>query len=185
MQVEVILKTTISPVSLTFDGEFVTELKFINSNLIESISDRFAIIPEISDSILFSQNSIKLPDLKKRIIISSLAQLEDYFSGKPVTFSIPMKYRTTFFCKKVFDTISEIPYGQTMTYKQIALKMGNSEASRAVGNSLSSNKILVIIPCHRVIKNSGEIGGYAGGMDRKELLLKLETTGKHKDLYFS
>ncbi|MDD3050117.1 MAG: methylated-DNA--[protein]-cysteine S-methyltransferase [Candidatus Cloacimonetes bacterium] len=181
MQFKVILKTIVSSISLTFDDEFVTELSFINSNEVDSNSNRFIIVSEISESALFTQNFIKLSNIKKRIILNSLTQLEDYFSGRPVNFSIPVKYKTTSFCQKVFDTITKIPYGQTMTYKQIAQKMGNPGASRAVGNSLSSNKILIIIPCHRVVKSNGESGGYAGGINNKQLLLKLEIATKRHD----
>ncbi|RLG14543.1 MAG: cysteine methyltransferase [Candidatus Nanohalarchaeota archaeon] len=80
----------------------------------------------------------------------------------------------TNFSKKVLDLTKQIPKGKITTYKQLATAAGNPEASRAAGSALNKNALLVIIPCHHVIKSTGEIGGYSGGKEKKLALLKKE-----------
>ena len=108
------------------------------------------------------------------LIKETYEQLTEYFDKKRKTFELSLLLEGTEFQKKVWHALIEIPYGETMTYKQIAAKIGNSSAQRAVGMANHNNKIMIIIPCHRVIGSNGKLTGYAGGLDVKQYLLKLE-----------
>ena len=108
------------------------------------------------------------------LINKTYKELDEYFRGKRKTFDIPLKIEGTEFQKKVWNALLEIPYGETRSYLEIAKRVGNPKASRAVGMANHNNKIIIIIPCHRVIGSNKKLIGYAGGLDVKERLLKLE-----------
>ena len=101
-------------------------------------------------------------------------ELKEYFSGKRREFDLPLAPVGTDFQKQVWSALCKIPYGETMTYGQIAALISNPKASRAVGMANHNNPIPIIIPCHRVIGANGKLIGYAGGLGIKETLLKLE-----------
>ncbi len=101
-------------------------------------------------------------------------QLREYFEGKRKTFDIPYEMHGTEFQKKVWRALCDIPYGETRSYKEIAIAVGNEKASRAVGMANNRNPIGIIVPCHRVIGASGKLVGYAGGLEMKQFLLELE-----------
>ena len=104
----------------------------------------------------------------------AVKELEEYFQGKRKVFTVPCVPQGTDFQKKVWEALTQIPYGETRTYKEIAEAAGNPKASRAVGMANNRNPIPIIIPCHRVIGTNGSLTGYAGGLNVKEYLLKLE-----------
>ncbi|MGN1132805.1 MAG: methylated-DNA--[protein]-cysteine S-methyltransferase [Ruminococcus sp.] len=108
------------------------------------------------------------------LIIKAISQLEEYFDGKRKAFDLPVSPKGTDFQKKVWQTLMEIPYGETQSYKEIAVKVGNPKAYRAVGMANNKNPIAIVIPCHRVIGKNGELTGYAGGNSKKLFLIKLE-----------
>lgn len=101
-------------------------------------------------------------------------QLREYFIGKRCKFSLPLHLNGTSFQKKVWEAIGRIPCGETRSYQWVARKIGFPKASRAVGNALGANPIPIIVPCHRIIKTNGEIGGYGGGQKLKMELLEHE-----------
>ena len=101
-------------------------------------------------------------------------QLEEYFAGKRKTFDLPLVPKGTEFQQKVWKALQEIPYGETRTYGEIAVAIGNPKAARAVGMANNKNPIGILIPCHRVVGANGKLVGYAGGMEKKEFLLELE-----------
>ena len=101
-------------------------------------------------------------------------QLDEYFKGERQQFTVPYKYEGTAFQKQVWQALATIPFGETASYKDIAQQIGNEKAVRAVGMTNSKNQISIIIPCHRVIGKNGKLTGYAGGLWRKEWLLKHE-----------
>ncbi len=107
------------------------------------------------------------------------SQLLEYFDGKRKVFDLPYKLNGTDFQKKVWDTLCNIPYGETRSYKEIAKAVGNEKASRAIGMANNKNPITVIVPCHRVIGANGKLVGYAGGITMKEFLLKMEEENKN------
>jgi methylated-DNA-[protein]-cysteine S-methyltransferase len=101
-------------------------------------------------------------------------QLDEYFHGKRKDFDLKLQIEGTDFQKKVWKALTDIPYGEVVTYKDIAIAVGNVKAVRAVGNSNNKNKIAIVIPCHRVIGSNGKLVGYAGGLHFKEWLLQHE-----------
>ncbi len=115
---------------------------------------------------------------KTELTDKAYSQLLEYFEGKRKVFDLPYKLIGTDFQKKVWSALIHIPYGQTRSYKEIAIAVGNEKASRAVGMANNKNPITVIVPCHRVIGASGKLVGYAGGLAMKEFLLKMESENK-------
>ena len=101
-------------------------------------------------------------------------QLQEYFSGKRKIFDLPLAPKGTTFQLEVWKALQEIPYGETRSYKDIAIAVGNHKASRAVGLANNRNPISIIIPCHRVIGSNGKLVGYGGGLHIKDYLLNLE-----------
>lgn len=108
------------------------------------------------------------------LIRKTYEQLCEYFDGKRKTFDLPLKIEGTPFQKKVWQALTEIPYGETRTYKEIACAVGNEKACRAVGLANNKNPIGIIVPCHRVVGSNGKLKGYAGGLEAKQFLLDLE-----------
>lgn len=101
-------------------------------------------------------------------------QLKSYFAGELREFKLPLEPKGTEFMKNVWMALCEIPYGKTATYKDIAERIGNPKACRAVGMANNRNPIAIFIPCHRVIGANGSLTGYYGGLDMKKRLLDLE-----------
>lgn len=101
-------------------------------------------------------------------------ELTEYLEGKRKQFDIALDMQGTPFQKEVWKQLLNIPYGETRAYKDIAKAVNNSKASRAVGAANGQNPLSIIVPCHRVISSDGSLGGYAGGLNIKKKLLKLE-----------
>lgn len=103
-----------------------------------------------------------------------LSQLKEYFDGTRTNFDLPLVFVGTPFQKKVWEYIQQIPYGKTQTYQEVAEGIGHPNSSRAVGNALHVNPIPIVIPCHRVIRSDGGLGGFGGGINVKQKLLDFE-----------
>jgi methylated-DNA-[protein]-cysteine S-methyltransferase len=102
-------------------------------------------------------------------------ELDEYFEGRRVDFEVPIDWSLTRgFTGKVLRQTARIRYGKTSTYAEVAGRAGSPRAVRAAGNALGSNPIPVVVPCHRVLRTGGALGGYTGGVERKEFLLRLE-----------
>lgn len=114
------------------------------------------------------------------VLAEAKRQLKDYFDGKRKVFDLPLKTTGTEFQNKVWKELTKIPYGKTLSYKDIAVCIGNENACRAVGNANNKNKIAIIIPCHRVVGSNGKLVGYEGGLWRKKWLLEHELEGRLK-----
>lgn len=108
------------------------------------------------------------------LLNNAISQLEEYFKGKRKNFELPLSLKGTEFQMRVWNELIKIPYGQTCSYGEIAEKIGNPKASRAVGMANNRNPIMIIVPCHRVIGKNGGLTGYACGLDIKRKLLELE-----------
>jgi AraC family transcriptional regulator of adaptative response/methylated-DNA-[protein]-cysteine methyltransferase len=108
------------------------------------------------------------------ILQSTREELRRYFKGELREFSIPMDVPGSEFQRVVWKALTEIPYGETMSYEALAKKIGKVRAARAVGHTNGLNRIGIIIPCHRVVNKNGSLGGYGGGLWRKQALLDLE-----------
>lgn len=103
-----------------------------------------------------------------------IRQLEKYFKGTRRTFDIPLALKSSAFQERVWQQLQKIPYGQTVTYQEVALELGDANAVRAVGSANGQNPVSIIVPCHRVIGSNGKLIGYGGGLWRKEWLLRHE-----------
>ncbi len=102
-------------------------------------------------------------------------ELDQYFEGQRHHFDVPVDFRLTRgFTQKILRITARIPFGSLLTYGQVATKAGSPRAYRAAGNALGSNPIPIVVPCHRVVHADGGLGGYTGGLERKEFLLRLE-----------
>ena len=101
-------------------------------------------------------------------------QLQEYFAGERKAFDLPLHLSGTEFQVSVLEALQKIPYGETVSYGEIARRIGRPKARRAVGAANGRNPIPIVVPCHRVIGSSGDMTGFGGGIDTKEALLRLE-----------
>ena len=108
------------------------------------------------------------------VLLETERQLNEYFSGRRKSFSLPLDFIGTEFQKKVWAALLTIPFGETRSYAQIAKQIGNPKAVRAVGAANGKNPICIVAPCHRVIGSTGKLIGFAGGLENKARLLALE-----------
>lgn len=148
------IKTPIGIITIKEKNNKIIELQ-LNSNLVQPIKEN---------------EKIK----ETPLLIETEKQLTEYFNKTRTKFDLPLAPQGTDFMKRVWKELIQIPYGETRTYKQIAQKIGNEKASRAVGMANNKNPIPIIIPCHRVIGANNKLVGYALGLDKKEFLLDLE-----------
>ncbi len=150
-------RTIVSPIgllTLAGDGEILTDLRMEDQTHEPPGRDGWA-----SDATAF-------PDV--------VEQLEAYFAGERVEFDIDLRFDGTPFQELVWSALREIPYGETVSYGELAEQIGRPGAARAVGLANGRNPIAIIVPCHRVIGADGSLTGYGGGLDRKRILLDLE-----------
>ena len=123
-------------------------------------------------------NRVRLGELVRRhshpVLIKAERELGEYFAGKRRSFSIALDMRGTSFQKNVWEALLAIPFGETRSYRDLAKKLGNPAATRAVGAANGRNPISIIVPCHRVIGSNGKLTGFAGGLETKARLLELE-----------
>src|ERR1700693_1450183 len=105
----------------------------------------------------------------------AIRQLRAYFAGELTDFDLPLALEGTEFQLRVWQSLRGIPYGETISYGQLATRLGNPKASRAVGLANGSNPIPIIVPCHRVLGSDGSLVGYGGGLENKRILLALES----------
>ena len=127
-------------------------------------------------------NRVRLGDLHEAndnpALLEAERQLKEYFAGNRNKFELELDFTGTDFQKQVWQALLTIPFGETRSYSQIAQQIGNPKAVRAVGAANGRNPISIIAPCHRVIGASGELTGFAGGLQAKQYLLALEGTGQ-------
>jgi methylated-DNA-[protein]-cysteine S-methyltransferase len=156
----VIMKTPIGYIKITAEDGLIVSV-CIFDNKINNIT----------------QKAIKIEDMK--VLNNCEKQLNMYFKGKLKKFDVEYKFRGTDFQNKVWTELTKIEYGTTISYKELAIRINNNKACRAVGGANNKNNIAIIVPCHRVIGNNGSMVGYASRIDKKEYLLELEN--KYRD----
>lgn len=155
------IQTPLGEIRLRSDGKSLTGLWFVGQ--VNDAKDNSDI--EIKDDLpIFGQVE---------------SWLESYFSGKQTSITIPLQPKGTSFQQRVWQILQEIPYGETMTYGEIAQRIAKEKgvetfSAQAVGQAVGKNPISILIPCHRVLGKNGALTGYAGGVHRKEQLLQLE-----------
>ncbi|KGT89402.1 Ogt [Erwinia typographi] len=127
-------------------------------------------------------NRVVLPELKEDpahpVLVETERQLNEYFAGERTEFTLKLDFVGTAFQKKVWQALVAIPFGETRSYADIAREIGNPRAVRAVGAANGKNPISIIAPCHRVIGSNGKLTGFAGGLEAKAFLLKIEAGGE-------
>src|SRR6185369_8433979 len=126
----------------------------------------------------------KQQEIRTPVIEQCVSELEEYFSGKRKFFSFEMDLRGSDFQIKVWNELLNIPYGKTISYEELAIRIGDIKAIRAVGLANGQNPIAIVVPCHRVIGKSGELVGYGGGLDKKIWLLQHEGAMKKQLSFF-
>ncbi|MBB6052605.1 methylated-DNA--[protein]-cysteine S-methyltransferase [Armatimonas rosea] len=151
------LATTLCPLRLTSHGEALTGLYLLPDH-------RHA--PRVTPD---WQEAPALP-----VFQQAAAQLTEYLEGKRTGFTLPLAPAGTAFQRQVWAELEQIPYGQTISYGELARRIGNPSASRAVGLANGKNPLSIIVPCHRVVGATGKLTGYGGGLERKATLLALE-----------
>lgn len=117
-----------------------------------------------------------IEDQQHPILLKTQKQLNEYFAGQRQIFDLPLDFEGTEFQQKVWQALLSIPFGETRSYKDIAEQIGNVKAVRAVGAANGKNPISIIAPCHRVVGANGKLVGFAGGLENKDVLLKLESS---------
>lgn len=125
-------------------------------------------------AISFLDDDPQIMEVENHLTKRCKDQLEEYFKGTRKTFDLPIVYEGTRFQTEVWEALRSIPYGETACYQEIAIKLNNEKAVRAVGGANNRNRLPIIIPCHRIIGKSGKLVGYAGGLDKKQWLLNHE-----------
>lgn len=111
---------------------------------------------------------------RNEILDTAAAELAEYFAGARKEFSVPLEPEGTDFQRRVWRELQKIPYGKTISYRELAKRVGKEKAFRAVGTANGRNPLCIIIPCHRVIAADGTLGGYSGGLEKKVSLLEIE-----------
>jgi methylated-DNA-[protein]-cysteine S-methyltransferase len=124
-----------------------------------------------------STNKLDIPltTTPPKVILQAVKELTEYFCGKRKKFTVPLNPRGTEFQKSVWMELSRIPFGETISYEELAKRINNPKAVRAVGAANGKNPLWLIVPCHRVIGKNGSLTGYAGGVLMKQKLLSLES----------
>jgi methylated-DNA-[protein]-cysteine S-methyltransferase len=118
-----------------------------------------------------SPNVVEAPERLDRL----RRELDEYFEGRRQGFDVPLDWSlTSGFTQRVLEATARIPFGATSSYAGVAADAGSPKATRAAGNALGSNPLPIVVPCHRVLRSGGRLGGYTGGLDKKEHLLALE-----------
>lgn len=115
-----------------------------------------------------------IEEMETEVIKQAIEELKEYFEGTRKIFTVLINPKGTEFQQKVWNSLRKIPYGETRSYKDIAVDIGNNNACRAVGSSNGKNPIPIIIPCHRIINSNGNLGGFSGGLKLKIKLLQIE-----------
>lgn len=123
-------------------------------------------------------DSIGMKLWETELIRKAYVQIMEYFEGKRKVFEFPIEFCGTEFQNSVWKSLMNIPYGETRSYKEVAETIGKQNAFRAVGNAVGNNPILLVIPCHRVIRSDGKQGGFSAGVGLKKVLIELERCNK-------
>ncbi len=150
------IKTGCGNYAVFSDGQYIKKIEYIGDN----------------DEITVDINDIRET---RQEIIEVKKQFAEYFEGSRENFTFKMKPDGTDFQKKVWNQLLEIPYGQTVSYGEIARRMGMETGSRAVGAAVGKNPVIIAIPCHRVIGKNGKLTGFSAGLELKKKLLQIES----------
>jgi len=158
-----------SPVGVLLLGATDSALRLLQFTQPQTLEQRLQTVQRRFGQVRFASQDASNPWIERARV-----QLVEYFAGSRREFDLPLDYPGSEFQQRVWSTLLAIPYGQTWSYLDVALRLGDAGATRAVGTANGLNEIAIVIPCHRVINANGALGGYGGGLWRKRLLLDLE-----------
>ncbi|MBI1808223.1 MAG: methylated-DNA--[protein]-cysteine S-methyltransferase [Ignavibacteria bacterium] len=161
------IESPLGPLIAAATSEGICLLEFIDRRMLEA---QFATLRKHFTCAIVPNQNDHIKQLKN--------ELAGYFDGTVKKFSVKLVYPGTQFQQKVWSELLKIPYGGTTSYEEVAQRIGSPTASRAVGTANGMNRIAIVIPCHRVVNKNGELGGYGGGLRRKQMLLRMEC-GEH------
>ena len=153
-----IFNSKLGKVTIATDGEYITELHLETDKYFHEIPKDWTL------------------DTQNQLLENTHQQMDKYLSGELKIFDLPVSFHGTDFQKEVWKSLKDIPFGKTVTYRDIAEKIHKPKSVRAVGTAIGRNPICIVVPCHRVIGTNGSLTGYAAGLDVKEKLLKLESS---------
>ena len=128
----------------------------------------------VNDKSTAAYDTIELSAEEKKDLQKSIIQLDEYFSGKRKLFDLPIQQEGSAFQQKVWSELVKIPFGKTISYLQLAQRLGDTKSIRAAASANGRNKLNIVVPCHRVIGSDGSLIGYGGGLPRKKWLLDHE-----------
>lgn len=154
-------ESSLQPIWLTSDGNALTGL-YLSEQAQAELKQKAAVSAEW----VREDNAAPFDEVKR--------QLTAYFEGRQTTFDLPLKLTGTPFQQQVWEELRKLPYGVTISYGELARRIGNPKACRAVGLANGQNPVSIVVPCHRVVGANGKLTGYSGGLSRKETLLALE-----------
>lgn len=157
------IESPLGPLVAGANGNGVCLLEFTERRMLDA---QFAALRQRFGCAIVPGRNVHLRQLKK--------ELTSYFAGTLQQFSVPLVYPGSPFQRRVWDELRKIPYGTTRSYEEMARRIGHPGAQRAVGHANGQNRIAILIPCHRVVNKGGKLGGYGGGLWRKQFLLDLE-----------
>lgn len=156
-------ESPLGPIVAAANNEGICLLEFTDRRMLET---QFRTLKKLFSCAIVPGDNTHLNQLKK--------ELQQYFAGRLKEFSVPTVYPGTPFQQRVWSELLQIPYGDTRSYEDLARRVGSPDGQRAVGHANGTNRIAIVIPCHRVVNKSGKLGGYGGGLWRKQYLLDLE-----------
>ena len=142
-------------IKIKISGLYINELTFIDEEEIQN-------------------ETIELSAEGKKVLQKCITQLDEYFSGERKIFELPIQQKGTDFQQKVWNELMQIPFGKTISYLQLAQRLGDVKSIRAAASANGRNELCIVVPCHRVIGSDGSLTGYAGGLPRKKWLLDHE-----------
>jgi AraC family transcriptional regulator of adaptative response/methylated-DNA-[protein]-cysteine methyltransferase len=157
------LRSPLGPLVAGATDEGICLLEFTDRRMLEA---QFAAVRRLFDAPVVPGSNEHLETLR--------GEIASYFAGSLRSFSVPLTYPGTPFQRRVWQQLRAIPYGETRSYEELAAAIGEPRAVRAAGRANGLNRIAILIPCHRVVSKNGELGGYGGGLRRKQYLLDLE-----------
>jgi AraC family transcriptional regulator of adaptative response/methylated-DNA-[protein]-cysteine methyltransferase len=157
------LESPLGPLIAAANDRGICLLEFTDRRMLET---QFGTLKKLFACAIVPGDNTHLNQLRK--------ELEKYFAGDLKQFSVPLVYPGTPFQERVWNELLRIPYGQTCSYEDLARRIGSADGQRAVGHANGTNRIAIVIPCHRVVNKDGRLGGYGGGLWRKQHLLDLE-----------
>lgn len=157
------IETPIGPVIAAANDQGLCLLEFTDRRMLET---QFRTLKKLFSCAIVPGDNAHLKQLRK--------ELEKYFAGQLKVFSVPIVYPGSPFQERVWSELLRIPYGETRSYEDLARRVGSPNGHRAVGHANGTNRISIVIPCHRVVNKDGKLGGYGGGLWRKQYLLDLE-----------